>query len=222
MTIAQNLNCLRQRIAQTQDGGALLIAVSKQQSIEAIQQVYALGVRDFAESYVQEGVEKIRKLNAKDITWHFIGRIQSNKAKLIAAHFDWVHGVDNLASAQSLSQYRPLELGALNLCVQINLVGEQTKAGISPEEAQDLALQLSALPHVQLRGLMTILPQNCTQEEQYALFCRLAQLKKKIANELSLSLDTLSMGMSGDWMQALQAGSTMLRIGGAIFGPRQA
>lgn len=155
------------------------------------------------------------------ICWHFIGPIQSNKTKGIAALFHWVHSISRLKIAECLNEFRPLNLGPLNICLQINLVDEKTKSGISPEYAVELARAVSQLPHLKLRGLMTIPPPQHDPQIQYALFNELNQLMHSLNQELGLDMDTLSMGMSSDFVTAIKAGATIVRIGQGLFGERQ-
>ncbi|CAM4501014.1 MAG: Pyridoxal phosphate homeostasis protein [Legionella sp.] len=227
MTLQHNLNQIQQIIRQAalENGRnaneVLLLAVSKQQSAESIAQLFALGVCDFGENYFQEAQEKINALKDFPICWHFIGPIQSNKAKNIARDFNWVHSVNRLKIAQLLSEHRPSDLPPLNLCLQVNLIPEETKSGISPEEVTELALAVSQLPHLKLKGLMTIPPPEHDPQKQYELFMQMNQLLKFLNQQLGLNMDTLSMGMSDDLIPAIKAGATIVRIGRAIFGERE-
>ena len=199
----------------------LLLAVSKQQTVEAIEEAYQQGLSQFAESYYQEGYEKIQRLKELPICWHFIGPVQSNKTKGIATCFSWVHSLNRKDIALKLNKFRSDDLAPLNVCLHINLVKEETKSGIHPGEALDLALYVSQLPHLKLRGLMTIPPPQNNEEEQYALFLQLRELMHSLNQQLKLNMDTLSMGMSNDFIPAIRAGSTVVRIGSAIFGERK-
>ncbi|MCW8444262.1 YggS family pyridoxal phosphate-dependent enzyme [Fluoribacter gormanii] len=227
MNFYQNLNQIKQLIAQTElecdrnPGSILLLAVSKQQSIEAIRELFHLGVTHFGESYFQEAQQKINALKNMPICWHFIGPIQSNKTKGIANSFSWVHSISRFKIAQYLNEYRPIELGPINVCLQISLVEEKTKSGIPPEHAAELALAISELPHLKLRGLMTIPPPQHDMRTQYELFMQLNQLMHSLNQELGLNMDTLSMGMSDDLVPAIKAGATIVRVGRALFGERQ-
>ncbi|AWN73775.1 YggS family pyridoxal phosphate-dependent enzyme [Legionella anisa] len=227
MSLQQNLYQIKQLIKQSEldfgrePGSVLLLAVSKQQSIEAISQLFHLGVTHFGESYFQEAQQKINALKNMPICWHFIGPIQSNKAKGIAISFSWVHSVSRLKIAQYLNEYRPTHLAPLNICLQISLVDEKTKSGIPPEDAAELALAISQLPHLKLRGLMTIPPPQHNTQTQYDLFIQLNQLMHTLNQELGLNMDTLSMGMSDDLVSAIEAGTTIVRVGRALFGERQ-
>lgn len=198
-----------------------LLAVSKGQSSDAIKQAFEAGISDFGENYLQEAQVKMRALSDLAIHWHFIGPIQSNKTRGIAQDFEWVHSVGREEIAMMLAKYRPAHLPALNICLQINLDEEESKSGVSPIQAEKLALFVGQLPSLTLRGLMTIpRPQDNTQQ-QYESFLRLASLLADLNKKLNLSMDTLSMGMSDDFEAAIRAGSTLVRIGRAIFGERQ-
>ena len=196
-----------------------LLAVSKTFSAEAVAQVAALGQRDFGENYIQEGVEKITALAALGLTWHCIGPVQGNKTRPVAEHFDWVHGVDRFKIAQRLSDQRPENLAPLNVCIQVNIDGGAAKAGVAPGEALALAQAVADLPRLRLRGLMTI-PEPAPD---FAAALAVHRAAKALFDDLcasGLELDTLSMGMSADLEAAIQAGSTLVRVGSAIFGGR--
>ncbi|MFL9814169.1 YggS family pyridoxal phosphate-dependent enzyme [Stutzerimonas sp. VN223-3] len=193
-----------------------LLAVSKTQSADAIRQACDAGVHDFGENYLQEALEKQADLSNLPLVWHFIGPIQSNKTKSIAEHFDWVHSVDRLKIAQRLSDQRPAELPALNICLQVNVSGEASKSGCEPQDVPVLARAIAMLPRLRLRGLMAIPEPTEDLAEQRAAFARLGQLQ----SELGLGLDTLSMGMSQDLEAAIAEGATWVRIGTALFGAR--
>lgn len=193
-----------------------LLAVSKNQSVDAIQSAFNAGLRDFGESYWQEAQKKQHALQALPITWHFIGPIQSNKAKSIATHFEWVHSVSSIKIADKLNQYRA-ELPPLNICVQINIDAEDSKSGASMSELLALATHCLTLPHLTLRGLMIIPKNHQNETSSYNTFLRLKQLKNTLSEQLNTPLDTLSMGMSHDFVPAIRAGSTYVRIGRSIF-----
>jgi hypothetical protein len=200
-----------------------LLAVSKTFSAEDVRQVAACGQRDFGENYIQEGVDKITALqgDAHALVWHCIGPIQSNKTKLVAEHFDWVHTVDRLKIAQRLSDQRPAHLAPLNVCLQVNIDGGETKSGIAPAEVLALATEVAKLPRLALRGLMTIPDPVAGFEAQVALHAKARALFDEVNATLNLpQFDTLSMGMTGDLEAAIHAGSTMVRVGTAIFGGR--
>lgn len=227
MSLSQNLRHIRQQITQAEHaagrkpGSVLLLVVTKQQLIEAIRELAALGVYHFGESYFQEAQQKITALQDLPLHWHFIGPIQSNKTKGIAHAFSWVHSINRIKIAQQLNEYRPPNSEPLNVCIQINLIEEKTKSGIAAEEAAELALAISRLPNLKLRGLMTIPPPQDDSQKQYDLFVQLQQLMHRLNHDLELSMDTLSMGMSDDLLPAIQAGATIVRIGRAIFGEQQ-
>lgn len=196
-----------------------LLAVSKTKSTSDIVQAYETGQRLFGENYVQESVEKIQVLQSLgDIEWHFIGPLQSNKTRLVAEHFNWVQTIDRLKIAQRLNdQITPNKI--LNVCIQVNIDDDENKAGISASELNDFAKAISQLPNLRLRGLMTIPKANQSLEKQSASFAHMALLFKNLKQQY-LSVDTLSMGMSADMQNAINNGSTMVRVGTAIFGSR--
>jgi pyridoxal phosphate enzyme (YggS family) len=196
-----------------------LLAVSKTFGPDAVREAYAAGQTAFGENYIQEAVEKIASLRDLPLQWHCIGPIQSNKTRLVAEHFDWVHTIDRLKIAQRLSEQRPAHLPPLQLCLQVNVDGGENKSGVPPPEALALAKQLAALPNVRLRGVMSI------PEPTPDFVAALASLTAVRAvfdalNAEGLGLDTLSIGMSADLEAAIHAGSTMVRVGSAIFGGR--
>ncbi|MGL0944474.1 YggS family pyridoxal phosphate-dependent enzyme [Vibrio vulnificus] len=200
-----------------------LLAVSKTKPVEAILEAFQAGQRAFGENYVQEGVEKVRFFaeNHPDypIEWHFIGPIQSNKSRLVAEHFAWVHTIDRDKIAQRLNDQRPAHLPPLQVLIQVNTSGETSKSGVSDEEIFALAELISTLPNLTLRGLMSI-PENVDDyASQLAAFKPLTELQQRLVQRYP-SVDTLSMGMSGDMDAAIESGSTMVRIGTAIFGHR--
>ncbi|BAO79945.1 predicted enzyme with a TIM-barrel fold [Serpentinimonas raichei] len=229
-TIDDRLRQVRARIASAcarhgRDPAEVhLLAVSKTWGPDAVWQAWQAGQREFGENYVQEGVEKIsalRALGASDLVWHFIGPLQSNKTRAVAEHFDWVHGIDRFKIAQRLSEQRPPGLGPLQVCIQVNLDGGANKAGVPAAEALALAQQVAALPRLQLRGLMCIPEPAPNFAAACRVFGQLAALRGQLQAPLSgLALDTLSMGMSDDLEAAIASGSTLLRVGSAIFGPR--
>lgn len=227
MNLKDNLDKVRQLITTTElennrkDGDVLLVAVSKKQSVAAISAAFALGVTHFGESYLQEAEQKINLLQDLPLCWHFIGPIQSNKTKGIANHFSWVHSINRIKIAQLLNEQRSPHLAPLNVCLQINLIAEESKSGVTPEAAGALAVAVGQLPHLKLRGLMTIPPPQTDPQKQYEVFLRLAQLMHSLNQQLGLAMDTLSMGMSADLIPAIKAGATIVRVGEAIFGQRQ-
>ncbi len=194
-----------------------LMAVSKTQPATAIRSAFDCGLRHFGENYLQEALEKIHALDDLAITWHFIGPIQSNKTQAIAEHFDWAHSVDRLKVAKRLNDQRPENLPPLQVCVQVNIDNQPSKSGCHPNDAAALCTAIGELPRLQLRGLMAIPAPNTG----IAPFAALAALKTQVNTTLAAPMDTLSMGMSADMPQAIEAGATMVRIGTALFGPRQ-
>jgi len=197
-----------------------IVAVSKQQSPDAIQQAYRAGQRDFGESYVQEAEPKLAALAELDIVWHFIGRIQGNKTRFIAERFHWAHTVDRERIARRLAEQRPYHAPPLNVLIQVNLAGEPQKGGVAPDEVEPLADAIARFDRLALRGLMTIPPAGLDDSESRVYFERLAALQARLAAR-GFAVDTLSMGMSDDFETAIAAGSTCVRIGTAIFGPRE-
>lgn len=201
--------------------GIRLLAVSKGHPAAALRQAHGCGLHEFGESYVQEAMDKIRALADLPITWHFIGSIQSNKTRDIARHFNWVHSIDRLKIAQRLSEQRPAGLPPLNVCLQINISSETRKSGIALDELQQLAGAVAKLPGLQLRGLMALPQASDDFEQQRQAFRQMHQAFMQLRNQ-GFALDTLSMGMSNDMEAAIAEGSTMVRIGTAIFGERPA
>ena len=194
-----------------------LLAVSKTQPSNVLAEMYQTGQRDFGENYLQEALEKITQLKNLEIEWHFIGHVQRNKTKHLAENFAWVHGVDRLIIAERLSDQRGDNQSALNICIQVNIDGQDTKDGCQPEEVAELVAQISQLPNVRLRGLMVIPAPNNPQAfaDAKVLFDAV-----KVQHAHPEDWDTLSMGMSGDMTEAIAAGSTMVRVGTALFGAR--
>ena len=224
-TIPGNLQHVRARIATAcQRAGrgveeVTLLAVSKTFGADAVRAAAAAGQRAFGENYIQEGVEKIAALRDLGLMWHCIGPIQSNKTRLVAEHFDWVHTVDRLKIAERLSAQRPADRPPLNVCIQVNIDGGANKSGVAPGEALALARAVAALPQLKLRGLMSI-PEIAPDFDAARAVHASARALFDQLNADGLGLDTLSMGMSDDLEAAIAAGSTMVRIGTAIFGSR--
>lgn len=226
MSISANLHAIHQQIQEVSQkvnrpqNAVSLLAVSKTKPVAMIQQAIEAGQRSFGENYVQEGVEKVQYFSSRnDLTWHFIGALQSNKTRLVAEHFDWVQTLDRLKIAQRLSEQRPANLPPLNVLIQINISDEHSKAGIAPEEMLAFARQIASLPHLKLRGLMAIpAPENNPAKQRIALSA-MQQLFTELQHHFE-GIDTLSMGMSDDLTAAIECGSTMVRIGTAIFGAR--
>lgn len=224
MSISQNLAQIQQQIeslsAQFQRENVRLLAVSKTKPVSAIEEAIQAGQKAFGENYVQEGVEKIAYFNQQaDLEWHFIGPLQSNKTKLVAAHFDWIQTVDRLKIAQRLSEQRPAGKAPLNVLIQINISDEASKSGIAPEEMLALAKEIALLPNLKLRGLMAIPKPEHEPAQQKIALSKMQQLFNRLQTEFE-GIDTLSMGMSDDMAAAIECGSTMVRIGTAVFGAR--
>jgi hypothetical protein len=223
--IAVNLQSVRERIAQAcaqaqrDVNEVTLLAVSKTFGPEAVREAWDTGQRAFGENYIQEGIEKIELLGGLGIEWHCIGPIQSNKTRLVATHFDWAHTVDRLKIAQRLSEQRPDAMPPLNVCVQVNIDGGANKSGVEPSEVLQLARDVTMLPRLKLRGLMTIPEPTESFSEQQAVHMKARALFDEL-RAAGLAIDTLSMGMTGDLEAAIAAGSTMVRVGTAIFGGR--
>jgi pyridoxal phosphate enzyme (YggS family) len=228
-TIAQNLQAVDALIVAAAAASGRpreqveLLAVSKTFPAQAVLDAFAAGQRAFGENYLQEALDKMAAvataLPGQRLAWHFIGPIQSNKTRPIAAHFDWVHTVERLKVAQRLSEQRPPELGPLNICLQVNISGEASKSGAAPEDLPALAREVAKLPGLTLRGLMAIPEPETDPLRQRAAFARVRALFEQLRAE-GLALDTLSMGMSGDMAAAVAEGATIVRIGSAIFGAR--
>jgi pyridoxal phosphate enzyme (YggS family) len=197
----------------------MLLAVSKTKPVEDVLAACQAGQHAFGENYLQDALPKIEALRDKAIEWHFIGRLQSNKTAEISRHFAWVHGLDSLRHARRLNGQRPPDLPPLQVCLQVNLSGEDSKGGVTPADLPQLAQAVGALPHLRLRGLMTMPDPNSTPATQRAAFARLRELRDTLRAE-GLALDTLSMGMSADMEAAIAEGATIVRIGTDIFGPR--
>jgi pyridoxal phosphate enzyme (YggS family) len=224
-SIQSRLETVRSKINQAisdharAENSVRLLAVSKTRTPDEITAALNCGQTCFGESYLQEALNKIEHLKDKAIEWHFIGKVQSNKTKSIAENFDWVHSIDKLKHAQRLNDQRPDSKAPLNICLQINIDNEETKGGIKPEETADLIRQICKLPRLQLQGLMALPTPAQDLEAQRIPFRKLRELRDQLATD-SLPLETLSMGMSGDIEAAIAEGSTMVRVGTAIFGPR--
>lgn len=196
-----------------------LVAVGKRHPAGAIRAAAEAGQRDFGENYVREGLDKMRELADLDLCWHYIGPLQSNKTRDVAGHFAWMHTIDRYKIARRLSEQRPDDMPALQVCIQVNISGEPQKAGITPERLEDLAGRVAELPGLTLRGLMCLPAPAESQAAQREPFRRMRELFDGL-NARGHRLDTLSMGMTADLAAAINEGSTMVRIGTAIFGPR--
>lgn len=207
------------RVAGRAPGSIRLIAVSKTFPADDIAALLAAGQRDFGESYLQEAEAKIETIGDAGVVWHFIGPIQSNKTRAIAEHFDWVHSIERTKIAERLAVQRPARLPPLDVCLQVNVSGEATKSGVSPDDVPALARAIKALDRLRLRGLMAIPEPTDDIGLQRARFRLLRELRDRIAAEVG-PLDTLSMGMSDDLESAIAEGATMVRVGRALFGNR--
>ena len=198
-----------------------LVAVTKTQPAGVVRAAALLGVTEFGENYVREAAEKIESVADPALDWHFIGGLQANKTRTVASLFGWVHSIDRLSLARRLSEQRPFHAPPLNLCIQVALVPEATKGGVAPADVPGLAREIAALPRIRLRGLMCLPPPVAGSAAQRDLFASLRRLRERL-NADGLGLDTLSMGMSGDFEAAILEGATHVRIGTALFGERQA
>jgi len=225
-TISANLQAVLARIGEAarrcgrQPEEISLLAVSKTWPGSYVQEAARAGQKAFGENYVQEGVDKVRETALPDLEWHFIGPLQSNKTRLVAEAFQWVHSVDRLKIAERLSQQRPAHLPPLQICLQVNISNEDSKSGVPEEDVASLAQQIAYLPRLKLRGLMTIPAPAPEFARQRAPFRRLRELYEQL-NRNGFALDTLSMGMSNDIEAAIAEGSTLVRVGTAIFGERK-
>jgi pyridoxal phosphate enzyme (YggS family) len=223
--LTDHVNHVRSRInhaaqAAGRDPAAVtLVAVTKGKSAESIREAATAGVTDFGENYLKEALPKMDQLRELPVNWHYIGQIQSNKTRPIAAAFSWVHSIDRLGVAQRLSEQRPFHAPPLNVCLQVALISEPAKGGVSPALLPQLAASVAQLPRLELRGLMCIPPPQPDVPAMRAMFARLRVLKDEL-NAKGLKLDTLSMGMSADFESAIAEGATMVRIGTALFGAR--
>ncbi|MFK8047341.1 MAG: YggS family pyridoxal phosphate-dependent enzyme [Halioglobus sp.] len=223
--ISDNIAKLLERVrlaaqkSQRDKATVKVLAVSKTRPSEAIRRAHECGLSDFGENYLQEALEKVEELSDLELNWHFIGPIQSNKTKLIAENFDWVHSIDRAKVARRLSEQRPTHLPPLQTCIQVNISREYSKSGVSLEELPFLAKELRRLPGITLRGLMAIPAETDDFEYQSGEFGRLRTAMENL-KDIVPEMDTLSMGMSQDMEAAITEGSTMVRIGTAIFGPR--
>lgn len=205
--------------SQRAQSDIIVLAVSKTRSAKEIRAAYSASFEHFGENYLQEALQKIESLEDLDILWHFIGPIQSNKTRAIAEHFQWVQSVDRVKIARRLSGQRPSGLPPLNICLQVNISGEESKSGVQPQDISALAKAVDELPGLQLRGLMAIPAATSDEEQQRQVFARLRHLFEELKSQHP-QVDTLSMGMSGDMEAAITEGATMVRIGTALFGPR--
>ena len=223
--VTENLNVVKDLLhsaaleANRDPAGVRLLAVSKKQPMEKIREMAACGQRDFGENFVQEGVAKIEALADLDLTWHFIGHLQSNKTRIVAEYFDWVHTIDKLKTARRLSQQRPDDLPPLNVCLQVNVDDEESKSGVSPAAVPELAAACAELPGLRLRGLMCLPAIRDDFEDQRRPFAQLRELRDRV-RQAGVEMDTLSMGMTADYRAAIFEYATIVRIGTALFGAR--
>lgn len=224
-SIADNLVRIREQIRTSalknsrSEQDVTLLAVSKTRPAEDLRTAFNEGQRSFGENYLQEALEKIEALKDLDICWHFIGPLQSNKTRAVAESFHWLHTVDRIKIAKRLSEQRPAHLPPLNICIQVNVSDEESKSGCKPDKLEELATEIVKLPNLCLRGLMAIPKASENSDEQRQAFARMKQLLKQLQFTYD-SVDTLSMGMSGDMDSAIAEGATIVRIGTAIFGAR--
>jgi pyridoxal phosphate enzyme (YggS family) len=223
--LALHIAAARERIAQAATGAGrsaqsvTLLAVSKAQPLPVLEMAADLGLREFGESYLGEALAKIAALQDRGLSWHFVGRIQANKTRPIAQACAWVHALDRLKIAERLSAQRPYHAPPLNVCLQVNIGGEASKGGVAPQELATLVPAIAALPRLKLRGLMCLPPPETDPARQRHWFAQLRLLKDEL-NARGARLDTLSMGMSDDFEAAIAEGSTIVRLGTVLFGPR--
>jgi len=213
LDIKENCNLSKRSVEDV-----VLIGASKSQTIEKIIVAYEEGIKNFGENYLQEAEEKISQLD-QDIIWHFIGSIQSRKAKRIAEIFDWVHAIDSFKVAEKLNSSRPKSKGALNACLQLNIDDEESKSGLKIEDLEEIIQKIEALENLKIRGLMVIPKPRDSKEEQRQVFRKVKEIYDSLIRQ-GHNFDTLSMGMTSDYGVAIQEGATMIRIGTGIFGPR--
>ena len=224
-SITDNISTLARRVrlaaekSQRKESDILVLAVSKTRPAEALREAYHCGLEAFGENYLNEALEKISALADLPLTWHFIGPIQSNKTRAIAENFDWVHSVDRVKIARRLSAQRPPQLGPIKCCIQVNISNEESKSGLAVSGVEELAREMLELPAIELRGLMAIPAATDDEDKQLEAFIELRDLMASL-QVVAPDLDTLSMGMSGDLETAIEAGSTIVRVGTDIFGPR--
>ncbi len=224
--VTENLKLIRDLLARAaseagrEPSSVRLLAVSKKQPVSKILAAFDAGQRDFGENFVQEGLDKIAQTRGRPLIWHFTGHLQSNKTRLVAENFDWVHTIDKIKTAKRLSEQRPPQLAALNICLQVNIDDDSDKSGVSVEGLAELAHGCAALPNLALRGLMCLPAPRSELSEQQIPFARLRKLAADLRDS-GVDTDTLSMGMSGDFRAAIHEGATIVRIGTAIFGERK-
>lgn len=226
MSVAERITALREHLRaleqqhQREPGAVKLLPISKRHPSSAIVQAWDTGCRHFGENYVQEALAKQEALAEYDIQWHFTGRLQRNKTTAVASHFSWVHGLDSVVLAERLSAARPAELPDLQVCIQLNYDAEANKSGVSAAELEEVAVAVAALPRLSLRGLMVLPRPREEYAEQLQVFRAVAKQLQQL-QQCGLTCDTLSMGMTQDYPAAVAAGATWVRVGTAIFGPRE-
>ena len=224
-TVADRLDALRLRIGELErrwgrvEGSVRLLAVSKTKSADAVREAFEGGQRDFGENQLQDALGKLDPLSGLPLSWHFIGHVQSNKTRDIATRFDWVQSIDRERIAMRLNDHRPTGAPPLNVCIQVNVSEEASKSGVAPEAVPDLAQRILAMPRLRLRGLMAIPRPEPNFRTQRRPFGRMRELLGALKAE-GIDVDTLSIGMTDDMEAAIAEGATMVRIGTAIFGPR--
>ena len=224
-SIAENISQTLTRISEAEQrfsrppGSVTLMAVSKTRPAEEVREAYQQGIKDFGENYLQDAVAKIEALSSLEICWHFIGPLQSNKTRPVAENFHWVHSVDRLKIARRLNDQRPAGLPPLNVCIQVNISEEFSKSGVALQEVEPLLAAMQELKNISVRGLMAIPKADMDEQQQRSTFAKLKNLQDSLRSSFP-EMDTLSMGMSQDMDAAIAEGSTMVRIGTAIFGPR--
>jgi PLP dependent protein len=225
IAVTENFRKIQDLLAQaTVDAGrdrasVTLVAVSKTHPTETVRKAVSAGQLQFGENFVQEALDKIAEIGREDLVWHFIGQLQSNKTKPVAENFQWVHTVDRLKIARRLSRQRPYYAGDLNVCIEVNVDNEPGKGGVSPDELIPLATEVAGLPRLALRGLMCIPAVRGGVEAQREPFRRLREAAESLAGA-GIMTDTLSMGMTADFVAAIHEGATIVRIGTALFGER--
>ena len=219
LALVRDLLAIATSEAEREPGTVRLLAVSKKQPVDKILAAAATGQRDFGENFVQEGLLKIDQTRDQDLVWHFIGHLQSNKTRDVANYFDWVHTIDNKKTAMRLSRQRPETMKPLNICLQVNIDREAGKFGVDVDALPELAAACAELPNISLRGLMCLPAVKQDFDAQRPPFALLRQLSENLCDD-GISIDTLSMGMSGDYRAAIHEGANIVRIGTAIFGER--
>ena len=219
LEIKKNISKILLDINRARDS-VTLMAVSKKQSAENIREAYQAGQKDFGENYLQESISKIHELHDLEIIWHYIGSIQSNKSKLIAENYDWVHSIDKISTLKKINKYRDGFSRKINICIQVNIDAEETKSGIYMNEVEDFIKECNSMKQVNIRGLMAIPKYQSDSDLKNKAFMKIKHLFDDLIKK-GYKLDTLSIGMSSDYEEAIESGSTIVRIGTAIFGERK-